>query len=52
MSLSLITTLVVRAAEEGGEPAVNPWIVGGLVLLLLVGVLAAVVGFGGGREHS
>ena len=43
---------LVAAAEEHGEPAVDPWFIGGGVLLVLLLMLAAVVAFGGGRDHS
>lgn len=43
---------VLSAAEEAGEPAVNPWIIGGGVLLFLLLLLVGLVWFGGGREHS
>ncbi len=45
--------LAVRAVEEhGGEPAVNPWFIGGIVLAFLMLLLLGLVWFGGGREHS
>lgn len=53
--LSQINTLaltVARAAEEHGEPAVNPWFIGGGVLALLLLMLIGLIAFGGGREHS
>ncbi len=53
--LSQISTLalaVASAAEEHGEPAVNPWLIGGGVLALLLLLLIGLVAFGGGREHS
>ncbi|MGA8256409.1 MAG: hypothetical protein WB767_07520 [Nocardioides sp.] len=55
MSLSLVTHVVLRAAEEGaehGDPAVSPWVIGGITLAILLGMLLALVAFGGGREHS
>lgn len=52
MLLSQTVLAVVSAAEEHGEPAVNPWIIGGGVLLLLLLLLAGTVAFGGGRDHS
>lgn len=53
--LSQINTLAltaVRAAEEHGEAAVNPWFIGGGVLALLLLMLIGLIAFGGGREHS
>ena len=53
MSLSQIAVLLTRAAEEShGEPAVDPWAVGGIALGILLLMLIALVAFGGGREHS
>ncbi|GAA1520895.1 hypothetical protein [Nocardioides humi] len=43
---------VVRAAEEGGEAAVSPWFIGGIVLAFLLLLLLGLVWFGGGRDHS
>jgi hypothetical protein len=34
----------------GVEPI--SWVIGGTTLLILVGLLVALVAFGGGREHS
>jgi hypothetical protein len=52
MQISQTALAVLRAAEEHGEPAVNPWIIGGGTLLFLLLMLAALVAFGGGRDHS
>jgi hypothetical protein len=43
---------VLRVAGEHGEPAVNPWIIGGGTLALLLLLLLGLVAFGGGRDHS
>jgi hypothetical protein len=49
----MLNSLIVLAAEAGhGDPAVSPYVVGGIALGLLLVLLAAVVSFGGGREHS
>ena len=49
----MLNTLTVLAAEaEHGDPVVSPYLVGGIALGLLLVLLAAVVSFGGGREHS
>lgn len=52
MSLSLIATSVLRAAEESGDPAVPAWVVGAIALGILLSLLIGLVSFGGGREHS
>ncbi|MCW2832678.1 MAG: hypothetical protein JWN68_631 [Nocardioides sp.] len=49
MSLS---ALIIAAAESQGEPAIHPYAVGGIALAILLGLLLALVTFGGGREHS
>ena len=49
----MLSSLIVMAAEaEHGDPAVSPYVVGGVALGLLLVLLVAVVSFGGGREHS
>lgn len=51
--LSQNALLLVRAATEGAEEAaVNPWLVGIIVLVLFLGALGGLIAFGGGREHS
>jgi hypothetical protein len=45
-------TLIFLAQSAGESDGVNPWVIGGLILGLLLLVLLAVVAFGGGREHS
>lgn len=52
MSQSLLLPLVLRAAEGGAHSGPNHWLVGGLVLLLFLVMLAGLLAFGGGREHS
>jgi hypothetical protein len=46
-----MSTLLLAAESEtwGG---VNHWVVGGVILLILMAAMAALVAFGGGREHS
>ncbi|MBM9460363.1 hypothetical protein JK386_10655 [Nocardioides sp. zg-536] len=51
-AISLSALTVVSASAEQGEPAVNPWLVGGVVLAFLLLLLVGLVGFGGGRDHS
>ncbi len=51
MSLSALS---LRAAEESHHEVnqVLSWGVGAVALLILLGLLLALVSFGGGREHS
>jgi hypothetical protein len=46
-----IAPLVVLAAESEA-PGINPYIVGGCILLLFVVLMAALLAFGRGRDHS
>ena len=48
----MLSALSVLAAAEHGEPAISPLAVGVIALVILLGLLLAVVSFGGGREHS
>jgi hypothetical protein len=52
MQISQTALALIQAAEENGEPAINPWFVGGGALAILLLLLLGVVWFGGGREHS
>lgn len=55
MSLSTLPSLLVAVAAESeaqSDPAIPAWGVGLIALLILVGLLAGLVAFGGGREHS
>jgi hypothetical protein len=52
MSLSQIALSLSQAAEEHHEQVINPWIVGLITIALLLGMLGALVAFGGGREHT
>jgi hypothetical protein len=49
--MSLAPLVVTSAASEplGG---INPFIVGGSILLLLVILVVGLLAFGGGREHT
>ncbi|WP_200958203.1 hypothetical protein [Nocardioides sp. Soil805] len=49
MSLNALTIL---AAESHDAPTIHPYLVGGIALVILLGLLLALVAFGGGREHS
>jgi len=52
MQISLTALAVLQAAEEHGEPAVDPWFIGGGALGILVLLLLALMAFGGGRDHT
>ncbi|WP_167736510.1 MULTISPECIES: hypothetical protein [Nocardioides] len=55
MTLSTIAALATSVAAETeahGEPAVHPYVVGAIALAILLGLLGALMAFGGGREHS
>lgn len=52
MLISQTALAVLQAADEHGEPAVNPWVVGGGALAILLLMLLGLVWFGGGRDHS
>lgn len=50
---SQIALLLTQVAEEAhDEPAVSPWLVGGIALGILLLMMVILVAFGGGREHS
>ncbi len=49
--LTPVLTLA-RLAEEGGSDGINPWLVGGIALGLLLALLLTVVAIGGGRDHT
>ena len=49
----MANTLILLAESAGHESeGVNPWVIGGVALGVLLLLLLAVVAFGGGREHS
>ncbi len=55
MSLSTLTALMTVVAAETEAQSDHPvpaWAIGLLTLVILVGLLAGLVAFGGGREHS
>ncbi len=46
---------LILAAEEAaahGEPAINPFVIGGIALAVLLVLLLITVLFGAGREHT
>ena len=47
-----LTSLVITASESGGESAVNPYVVGGIALGILLALLLILLAFAGVREHS
>jgi hypothetical protein len=46
------TALAAASAAESGGPAVNPWLIGGVTLAILLLMLLGLIWFGGGRDHS
>ena len=50
----MLNQLILLASEtaEHGAPAIHPFVVGGITLAIFLGLLFALVAFGGGREHS
>ena len=51
MSLAAVALLAAERAEHEVNHALS-WGIGGLALAILLGLLVALVAFGGGREHS
>ncbi|HEY3015986.1 MAG TPA: hypothetical protein VGJ41_12795 [Nocardioides sp.] len=49
MSLSTLSIVAAEAETSGG---VNHWVVGGIALGILLLLLAGLLSFGAGREHS
>ncbi|MDQ3615174.1 MAG: hypothetical protein M3393_00795 [Actinomycetota bacterium] len=47
-----LTPLVTAAAEVHSEPVVHPYVVGAVTLLLLLAMMAGLLMFGKGRDHS
>ena len=50
MSLLTVTLLAAKAGHE--EPVVNPYVVGGGALAILLVLLVGLLMFGSGREHT
>ena len=49
----MANTLIFLTESAGHESGgINPYVVGGIALGLLLVLLVAVIAFGGGREHS
>ncbi|MFC6286661.1 hypothetical protein ACFP3Q_10640 [Nocardioides sp. GCM10027113] len=51
MSLSVLTTLAAEEAHHEVDQLLS-WGIGVVSLVILLGMLLALVAFGGGREHS
>ena len=47
-----VAPLIVTAAETGGIHDVNPWVVGGSIMALLIVLMVGLLAFGAGRDHS
>jgi uncharacterized membrane protein len=43
---------LLTAAAEAEKSGINHWLVGAAVLLMFVVLMAALLAFGAGREHS
>jgi hypothetical protein len=51
MSIASAAPHVVTAAEAGASE-INPWFIGAGVFILLLLMLAGLLAFAGGRDHS
>jgi hypothetical protein len=47
-----VTPLLATAAEGEALGGVNHWVVGGVILLILMLVMAGLLAFGAGRDHT
>jgi hypothetical protein len=47
-----LAPLLVSAAEGGATSGPNHWVIGAGVLLIFVAMLAGLLAFGGGRDHT
>ena len=47
-----LNEIVLAASESHTWAGVNPYVVAAVVLVIFFGAVAALVAFGGGREHS
>ena len=47
-----LAPLLISAAEGGSTSGPNHWVIGAGVLLIFVAMLAGLLAFGGGRDHT
>jgi hypothetical protein len=47
-----VAPLLTLAAESGGIQNVNPWFVGGGIMVLFIVLMLGLLAFGAGRDHS
>jgi hypothetical protein len=52
MSNASLTAQVVTAAESAASSGIDPWFVGIGTFALLLALLAGLLAFAGGRDHS
>ena len=52
MFTSLTTTVVPGLSEAASEPAVSPYLIGIGTFLVLMAMVAGLIMFGAGRDHS
>ena len=52
MAMSLTSLIITAAAEHSEEPALNPYLVGAVSLVILLVLLFGLTSFGKGRDHS
>ena len=47
-----LTSVVFHAAESASTGGVNPWFVGGSLMVIFLALIIGLLSFGKGREHS
>ena len=52
MALVLNLVVFLTEAESEGGSELNPYLVGGITLAILLAALLAVMAIGGGRDHT
>ena len=52
MLINQTALALISAAGGESEGGINPWVVGGGTLAILLLLLIGLIAFGGGREHS
>ncbi len=50
--MSLMSLATAAAQVHSEEPAIDPYVVGGLTLLVLIAMLVGLFAFGKGRDHT